>query len=151
MRSKELSLEVRDRIVSKHRSGGYQKMSAALKVPKNTVASILLKWKKFGTTKIEHSGEKGLGQGGDQEHDGHSDRVPLWRRKNLPEGQSSLQHSTNHVMSAPAPPLWRSRAHLSPLLRATALLASRLPASVLTNQAFVVEWPDRFHSSVKGT
>ena len=27
-----------------------QKMSAALKVPKNTVASIL-KWKKFGTTK----------------------------------------------------------------------------------------------------
>ena len=25
-------------------------MSAALKVPKNTVASIILKWKKFGTT-----------------------------------------------------------------------------------------------------
>jgi hypothetical protein len=30
---------------------GYQKMSAALKVPKNTVASIILKWKEFGTTK----------------------------------------------------------------------------------------------------
>ena len=30
---------------------GYQSTSAALKVPKNTVASILLKWKKFGTTK----------------------------------------------------------------------------------------------------
>ena len=29
---------------------GYQKISAALKVPKNTVASIILKWK-FGTTK----------------------------------------------------------------------------------------------------
>ena len=51
-------------------------MSAALKVPKNTVASIILKWKKFGTTKtlprtglpgkIEQSGEKGLGQGGHQ-------------------------------------------------------------------------------------
>ena len=27
------------------------KMSAALKVPKNTVASIIYKWKKFGTTK----------------------------------------------------------------------------------------------------
>ena len=27
------------------------KMSTALKVPKNTVASIILKWKKFGTTK----------------------------------------------------------------------------------------------------
>jgi hypothetical protein len=26
-------------------------MSAALKVPKNTVASIILKWKKFGNTK----------------------------------------------------------------------------------------------------
>ena len=35
----------------RHRSGeGYQNISAALKVPKNTVASIL-KWKKFGTTK----------------------------------------------------------------------------------------------------
>ena len=52
MRSKELSVELRDRIVSRYRSGeGYQKMSAALKVPKNTVASIILKWKKFGTTK----------------------------------------------------------------------------------------------------
>ena len=38
-------------IVSRHRSGEeYQKVSAALKVPKNTVASIILKWKKFGTT-----------------------------------------------------------------------------------------------------
>jgi hypothetical protein len=67
MRSKELQ----DRIVSRHRSGeGYQKMSAALKVPKNTVASIILKWKKLGTTKTlpraghlaEQTGEKGLGQ-----------------------------------------------------------------------------------------
>ena len=52
MRSKELSVELRDRIVSRHRSEeGYQNMSAALKVPKNTVASIILKWKKFGNTK----------------------------------------------------------------------------------------------------
>ena len=51
MRSKEWSVELRDRTVLKHRSGeGYQNISAALKVPKNTVASIL-KWKKFGTTK----------------------------------------------------------------------------------------------------
>ena len=43
MRLKELSVELRDRIVSRHRSAeGYQKMSAALKVPKNTVASIIL-------------------------------------------------------------------------------------------------------------
>uniref|UniRef100_A0AAZ3RTC3 Sleeping Beauty transposase HTH domain-containing protein n=1 Tax=Oncorhynchus tshawytscha TaxID=74940 RepID=A0AAZ3RTC3_ONCTS len=48
MRWKELSHS----IVSRHRSGeGYQQLSAALKVPKNTVASIILKWKKFGNTK----------------------------------------------------------------------------------------------------
>ena len=47
-----MSVELRDRIVSRHRSGeGYKNISAALKVPKNTVASIILKWKKFGTTK----------------------------------------------------------------------------------------------------
>jgi hypothetical protein len=52
MRSKELSVELRDRIVSRHRSGeGYQNISAAFKGPKNTVVSIILKWKKFGTTK----------------------------------------------------------------------------------------------------
>ena len=52
MRSKELSIELRDRIVSRHRSGeGYQNFSAVLKYPKNTVASIILKWKKFGTTR----------------------------------------------------------------------------------------------------
>lgn len=38
MRLKKLSVELRDRIVSRHRSGeGDQKMSAVLKVPKNTV------------------------------------------------------------------------------------------------------------------
>ena len=52
MRSKELPKELRDRIVARHRSGqGYKRISAALKVPKSTVASIILKWKKFGTTR----------------------------------------------------------------------------------------------------
>ena len=52
MRATELSIELRDRIVSRHRSGeGYQNISAALNVPKNTEASIILLWKKFGTTK----------------------------------------------------------------------------------------------------
>ena len=46
------SVELLYKIVSRHRSGeGYQNISAALKVPKNTVASNILKWKKFGTTK----------------------------------------------------------------------------------------------------
>jgi hypothetical protein len=50
MRSKDL--ELRDKIVSGHRSiEGCKNISAALKVTKNTVASIILKWKKFGTTK----------------------------------------------------------------------------------------------------
>jgi hypothetical protein len=53
MRSNELSIELHDRIVSRHRSGeGYYTISAELKVPKNTVASIILKCNKFGTTKI---------------------------------------------------------------------------------------------------
>ncbi len=52
MRSKELPEELRDRIVARHRSGqGYKKNSAALKVPKSTVASIILKWKTFGMTR----------------------------------------------------------------------------------------------------
>ena len=52
MRSKELSVELRDRIVSKHRSGEwYQSISAAFNIPKTTVATIILKWKQFGTTK----------------------------------------------------------------------------------------------------
>ena len=47
-----MSVELRDRIVSRHRSGeGYQNISAALKVPKNTVDSTILKWNKLGTTK----------------------------------------------------------------------------------------------------
>jgi hypothetical protein len=51
MRSNELSLESQNRIVLRHRpEEGYKKMSAAWKVPKNTVASIILKSKKFGTT-----------------------------------------------------------------------------------------------------
>jgi transposase len=52
MTSKKLTVELQDRNVSRHRSGeGYQSISAALKVPKNTVASFILKWKKFRTTK----------------------------------------------------------------------------------------------------
>ena len=45
------SVVLRHKIVSRDRSGeGYQNISTALKDPKNTVASIILKWKKFGTT-----------------------------------------------------------------------------------------------------
>ncbi|KAI3375400.1 hypothetical protein L3Q82_021886, partial [Scortum barcoo] len=74
MKSKELSVDLRDRIVSRHKSGeGYRKISAALKVPMSTVASIIHKWKKFRTTrtlpragrlsKLSDRWEKGLSQG----------------------------------------------------------------------------------------
>ncbi|CAJ0931663.1 unnamed protein product [Ranitomeya imitator] len=52
MRPKEPAKELRDRIVARHRSGqGYNRISAGLKVPKSTVASIILKWRKFVTTR----------------------------------------------------------------------------------------------------
>ncbi len=68
MRSKELPEELRDRIVARHRSGqGYKKNSAALKVPKSTVASIILKWKDSRTlpragrpAKLSYRGRRAL-------------------------------------------------------------------------------------------
>ncbi|KAG2466997.1 TCB1 transposase, partial [Polypterus senegalus] len=52
MKSKELSVDLRDRIVSRHKSGEcYRNISAALKVPMSTVVSIIHKWKKFETTR----------------------------------------------------------------------------------------------------
>ena len=80
-----MSVDLRDRIVSRHRSGeGYENIYAALKLPKDAMASIILKWKTFVTPKIllragrlvkQQLGEKGLGQGGDKP-DGHADRAP---------------------------------------------------------------------------
>ncbi|KAK1784651.1 hypothetical protein P4O66_003334 [Electrophorus voltai] len=52
MKSKELSVDLQDRIVSRYREAeGYRKTSAAFKVPMSTVVSIIRKWKKFGTTR----------------------------------------------------------------------------------------------------
>ena len=76
-------------------------MSAALKVPKNTVASIILKWKKFGTTLT------------------------------LPRAGRPAKLSNR----------WR---------RALVREMPKNPMVTLT-EAFMVEWPDGSHSSVKGT
>jgi hypothetical protein len=55
MRSKELSIELWDRIMLRQISGErYQNISAVLKVPKNTVASIIL------GINLEPSSVKGL-------------------------------------------------------------------------------------------
>ena len=48
MRSKELSIELQDRIVSRHRCG-YQNNVCSIAGPQEH--SSILKWKKFGTTK----------------------------------------------------------------------------------------------------
>jgi hypothetical protein len=46
LRLKELSVELLDIIVLRYRSGeGYQNISAALKVPNNTMVSMIIKWK----------------------------------------------------------------------------------------------------------
>ena len=87
---------------------GYQKMSAVLKVPKNTVASIILKWKRFGTTKTlqtDQSGEKGLVQVCDQEPAGHYyDRAPEFLC-----GDGRTFQKDNHLYSTPPiRPLWSS-------------------------------------------
>lgn len=51
IKSKELSVDLQDRIVWRHRSGeAYRKKSAALKVPVSTVIFIICTWKNFGTT-----------------------------------------------------------------------------------------------------
>ena len=85
MKSKELSVELRDRIVRRHRSGEwYQTISRVLEVPKSTVSSIIGKWKEYGTSQTlpragcltkQQLGTKDLGQGGDQEPNDHSDRT----------------------------------------------------------------------------
>ncbi|XP_018550156.1 centrin-3 [Lates calcarifer] len=52
IKSKEHSADLRDKIVARHKSGqGYKTISKALNIPRSTVASIIVKWKKFGTTR----------------------------------------------------------------------------------------------------
>ena len=51
MKTKELSKQLRNKVVERHRSGeGYKKISKALNIPWSTVKSIIKKWKVYGTT-----------------------------------------------------------------------------------------------------
>jgi transposase len=118
MRSKGVSIELRDRILLRHRSEeGYQKMSTALKVPKNTVASIILKWKKFGTTKtLPRAGRPAkLSNPGRRALVREVTKNPMFTGR-APEflcGDGRTIQKDNHLSS---------------------------------NQAFMVEWPDGSHS-----
>ena len=117
-----MSIEHRDRIVSRHRSGkGYQKTSAALKVPKNTVASIILKWKRFGTTKILPKA-------------GCPVKLPNRGRKTL------VREVTKNPMVT-----------LTELQRSSVEMGEQHSPQQSNNQTLIVEWPDGSHPSVKGT
>jgi hypothetical protein len=51
MKIKELSKQVRDKVVEKYRSGfGSKKLSETLNIPQNTIKSITKKWKDYDTT-----------------------------------------------------------------------------------------------------
>jgi hypothetical protein len=92
--SEQLSVELRDSIMLRHGSGeGYQNIFAV---------AYILKWNKFGTTKTEQSGEKGLGQVGDQDPSGHSDRALEFL-----SGDGRTFQKNNHLcITPPIRPLW---------------------------------------------
>ena len=51
MSTKELSKDLRDKVVERHRSGdGYKHISKALNIPWSTVKTIIKKWKTYGIT-----------------------------------------------------------------------------------------------------
>lgn len=97
MKTKELSVDLRDRIVLRYKAGeGYRKISAAMKVPMSTVASIIRKWKMFGTTRnFPRAGWP---------PDGHS----VWASQFFCGERRTLQID-NHVCSnSPIRPVWQS-------------------------------------------
>ena len=88
VRSKELSVELRERILSRHRSGeGYWSGDQHWWSPKNTVASII-QW-----PPIRGEGPWSGRWPRTRWSLWQSSRVPLWKWENLPEGHPYLQHS----------------------------------------------------------
>ncbi len=125
MRSKELPEELRDRIVARHRSGqGYKTISAALKVPKSTVASIILKWKTFGTTRT-------LPRAGRPAKLSYRGRRALVREVKKNPTQRSLWLSSRDAFGR-----WEKVVESQPSLQPS------------TNRGFMAEWPDGSLSSV---
>ena len=95
------SICLQDRIVLSHRSGEeLPKRSAALMVPKNSVTSIILQLKKFGTAKtLPRAGQTEQGPWSGRWPRTRwplwqSSRVPLWRWLSFWKVHPSLQHST---------------------------------------------------------
>jgi transposase len=76
MKTKELSKQVRDKVVEKYRSGlCYKKISETLNIPQSTIKSIIKKCKEYGTTpakrglptKTHRPGKEGFNQRGNKE------------------------------------------------------------------------------------
>ncbi len=138
MRSKELPEELRDRIVARHRSGqGYKKNSAALKVPKSTVASIILKWKTFGTTRT-------LPRAGRPAKLSYRGRRALVR-----EVKNALNPSNNTVKTTHHRSLWLSSRDA--FERWEKVVESQPSLQPSTSRGFMAEWPDGSLSSVQDT
>ena len=89
MKTKELSKQVRDKVVEKYRSGlGYKNRSETLNILRSTVKSIIKKFKEYGTTtnlptegrppKTHGPGKEGINQRGNKE------------TKDNPEGAAKL-------------------------------------------------------------
>jgi len=114
MRLKEQPKELRDRIVARHRSGqGYKRISAALKIHKRTMASIILKWKKFGMTrtlprpsrpaKLNNRWRRALVRGKEEPKD-HCGWAP-----EMQSGDGKKFHKVNyHWSPPPVGALWQS-------------------------------------------
>jgi hypothetical protein len=100
-------------------------LSAAFKVAKNTVASIILKWKKLGTTKtLPRAGRPA---------------------KLSNQGRKALVREVNKKPMVTLTELKRSSVEMDNLPK------GKPPLQNSTNQAFMAEWPDGSHSLVKGT
>ena len=88
MKTKELSKQVRDKVVEKYRSGlGYKKISETLNIPWSTIKSIIKKMERIWhnkpaktgpPTKTHRPGKEGINQTGNKE------------TKDNPEGAAKL-------------------------------------------------------------
>lgn len=82
---------------------GYRTISAAVQVPKSPVVTIIHEWKKFGTTqnlpRLKLSDRDALGQGGEQEPKGHSDKSSsvTWWEMGEPSRRSTIQAALHQI------------------------------------------------------
>ena len=93
----------------------YKAISKAPIVPRNTMSSIIVKWKetqqdsqRSPSGQREYLGKKGIKQGGDQYPNGGPNRASVAQRdENLLKGQPSPQHSINQACMIE----WLDRSH----------------------------------------